>query len=41
LTVNQPSLVEAQPNFVTIGACEERLLKHVQAPRPDKSRDMG
>jgi hypothetical protein len=38
---NEPSLVEAQRNFVTIGACEERLLKHVQAPRPDESRDMG
>jgi hypothetical protein len=38
---NHASLVDAQGNFATFGACELRLKKHVRAPTATDQRDPG
>src|SRR6266571_6013405 len=38
---NRPSLVEAQQNFATFGACEERLIPNTRRPGPTDRRDHG
>ena len=35
------SLIDAQRNFVAIGACEERLLRHIRPPASDEPREAG
>ncbi|EHR62990.1 hypothetical protein SaccyDRAFT_4169 [Saccharomonospora cyanea NA-134] len=36
---NKVSLVEAQHNYRTFGACERRVLKHVRPPTEDETVD--
>lgn len=36
---NGPSLMECQANFARVGACEERFIGDVRAPRTMESRD--
>ncbi len=38
---NRPSLEEAQRNYQTLGAMEERFLPHVRPPDPGEPRDPG
>ncbi|MGN9761914.1 CPCC family cysteine-rich protein [Streptomyces sp. SD31] len=36
---NRPSLIEAQANFMELGACEERFATKVRPPRDDEPLD--
>jgi Cysteine-rich CPCC len=38
---NHPSLLEGQQNYLTLGACEERLKPYVRLPLPDEQRIDG
>lgn len=37
---NHTSLVEAQRNYETFGACERRVLQYVRLPHPDEPREI-
>lgn len=36
---NRVSLVQGQNNFAAMGACEERVFKHVRRPLPEEQRE--
>jgi hypothetical protein len=38
---NKASLVEAQQNFATFGACERAVVRHVRAPSEDDERELN
>ena len=38
---NKVSLIEAQKNFVSFGACEQRFIDHVRPPSEEDIQDAG